>query len=403
MDGTHYSMVKGFYGAVLDDLTDRYPAFVDKKVGMVKILHAFQDKLPMIEALTDRNMLAGVILKKSSSEIQQDTAQEIEKRLREQDLLMTRSDTIYANAVPRLSARVKDKPIIIGDHGGYYSHAISKLKQDFGSQLLGITEHTLNGERRLAPAFAASKFNIPYLSTARLDLKERSDRTIAYSIADEIVKTMDGLGRSLLSANQDLTILMIGYGVMGLHTAEKLRSLGCQSEFFVIDIQAKKLAFAVQDGHQITRDLENVLPQADIVILATDVIKGAKPVLEAHHFDMLKEGACITSMTSMDDEVDRDGLEIQGVLSRVGFEGREAVYSGPNGNRFYLMQDGRPANVGLKDGGVGDDIYMVEAAGLAGAFVVAGMASKSKRRSLFLPDQDAQIISDRWLQYFHAA
>lgn len=390
-----------FYHDIIRAFSQKYPRLTEEKIGMLKVLHAFEDKIPLIEALLDHDLLVGVTLKKSSSETQGKIAEYLETRLKEHDLLLLRSDTVYANAVPRVSEKVGVRPFIIGDHGGYFSHSLPSLTRTFGDQIVGITEHTLNGEERTLHQYRDKALPISYFSTARVDLKERSDREIAYNIALEVVRTAEYLGKSLFSGRANATVLMIGYGVMGLHAAKFLKDVGCRADVIVTDVSAKKLMFAVQDGYDISKDMESILPAADIIILATNVIRGKTPVLLPHHFALLKKDACITSMTSFDDEAAHDDLIRDRVIKLVGFEGDNGVYLGPDYNRFFLMQNGRPANVGLSDGGAGDSIYLVEAAGLAGAFVVAQHGGNLKGQNAALSAEDAEIISTLWMKHFY--
>lgn len=396
MDAVSYQRAASFYEDVITVFGARYPRLLENRIGMIKVLHAFDDKLPLVDILLKRDLLSGVVLKKSSSEAQGGVVQFLESRLAEHDILMARSDTLYANAVPSLSPRMQGRGFIIGDHGGYYAHALPSLTSVFGAQLAGITEHTLNGEERVLRQFG-NTVPVNYFSTARVDLKSRSDRDIAYAIANEIMSTADRLGQSL--SNENATVLLVGYGTMGCFAAQKLKQIGCKAELVVTDISDKKLAFAVQDDHLIARDMDEVLTRANMVVLATDVIKGKTPVLGPRHFAMLKDGACIASMTSLDDEAGQDNLAERGIINRIGAEGPDGVYRGPAGKTFFLMRDGRPANVGLMNGGAGDSIYMVEAAGLAGAFVVAQNGSAQAPRTL--SDEDGDIIAGLWLKHFY--
>ena len=399
-----YDTPKAFYRAVLDVFGARYPHLFESDARLFKVLHAFEDKIPLVDALLERDLLAGVVLKKSSSETQTDVAYYLEERLREHDLLMDRSETTYGQSIPSLSRRAGEHPLIIGDHGGYYAHILPSLVQAFGPRALGITEHTLNGEERVLHQFQGASLPFGYFSTAKLDLKERSDREIAQAIAREIVRYGQDLGKDLLSRTTPPVILLDGYGQMGMFAAQELKSLGFNGELIVTDISLKKCAFAVQDGHVISHVLEDILPRADIVILATNIIRGKPAALMPAHFSLLKKGAAITSFTSLDDEADQNNLIRDGHIRLTGFEGPHGVYKGPTDEPFYLMQNGRPANVGLPDGGAGNSICLVEAAGLAGAFVVAQQAAeKSRLHPPALSDEDADILAGLWLQHFHGS
>jgi adenosylhomocysteinase len=405
MNNNQYMQAKRFYQDVVRAFSDRFPVIRERNIGFFKVIHCFDDKLPMLEVLLEEGLLLGAILKKSSSEAQIGIAQQIESLLEKHDLLMSRSDTTYANAVPKISGKVGNRPFIVGDHGGYYAHALHQLRRRFNSQMIGITEHTLNGEERVLRQFDRLNLGFRYFSTARSDLKERSDRDIAHAIAQEIVATTASLGRSILNESAPIRILLIGYGVMGQHIGKRLSQLGNKGEVLISDISPKKIIFAVQDGHQVTRNIEDVLPSVDIVILATSAIRGKKPALEPKHFSMLKDEALITSVTSLDDEANHNELIDIGIIHRVGFERDTGVYKGPTGKIIYLANDGKPANVGLQDGGAKEGIYLVEAAGIVGGFMQAQANVEQTRRKKNLPlvldDEIADAISSIWLKNFH--
>ncbi len=389
--------VYSFYSAVLSKLEQLYPEFREQNASMLKVLHAFSDKPPLIQALLDKNLLAGVVLKKSSQEQQPEIANIIARLLIENDLNVSKSSTTYGNAVPMLSRKFGVRPIILGDHGGYFSNVLPKIYHHFKGQLIGVTEHTLNGDvRHLRNSF----YDIPFLSTARIDIKERSDREIAAGIAVEIIRSSYESGKDLLSSNCNEKILLIGYGVMGLHTANKLKQLGCCGEIIVTDLSDKRMAFAVQDGFSLIRNVKDFLPEADIIILATDVIKGKTPVLGAGDFALMKSDVLLTSMTSMDDEIDFSNLLDSQILTKIGSEQDTGIYKGPVGQNLHFMLDGRPANTALHDGGSGISICMVEAAGLAGAYYMAHCYAHGIKPEKALPEEVVEMICSEWLAAF---
>ncbi len=401
MPNSETQKARHFYHEVLDTFGEQYPRLFEDDIGMVKVLHAFEDKVPLVDVLLERGLLVGGILKRSSSQAQAEIASGIAAKLEENDLLMQRSDTTYANALPKLSKRTQNRPFILGDHGGYYGHVIPFLADAFGEQLVGVTEHTLNGEEKISRSFRMSSKPISYFSTARDELKERSDRDIAQAIAQEIVSSSEEIGKSFTSSNQVLTVLMVGYGRMGFFAAQKMKDDGVTAEVLVTDKSHKKLAFAAQDDFLISEELDNVIPRADIIILATNVIQGMEPVLTPYHFSIMKPGVLLTSMTSLDDEVRQEQLLEQGILNAVNLSEEIPLYSGPVSNPIHLMLNGSPANTSLPNGGAGNSIYMVEAAGLAGAFVVAqnqGRLNGSK--PAVLSENDAETISRLWLKHF---
>ena len=272
-----------------------------------------------------------------------------------------------------------------------------EINSELGSRLIGVTEHTLNGDfRHLRNEY----YDIPFLSTARIDLKERSDKEIAGAIACEIILHAKQNGKDFLSSNCHEKILLIGYGVMGLHTANKLVELGCRAEIVVNDISDKRKAFAIQDGFSVIRDIKEFLPESDVIILATNVIRGLNPILNKDDLALLKENVFLTSMTSIEDELNIPDLLGSGSLRKVGKEKCTGIYKGPNDQTIQFMLDGCPANTALADGGSSISMSMVEAAGLSGGFYLAHCSAQGLKPERSLPEEVVEMICDEWINFF---
>ncbi len=394
---TNYSqsLEHAFYHKLLDVLHDRYPAMHRHGIGMVKVLHAFKDKLPLVEVLLERGLLYGLMLKKSSSDAQHETVETLVEMAKAGGILLDRSETTYAEALPSLSRTTRMRPFILGDHGGYYSHMLPYLSSTLGDRLIGVTEHTLNGEIR-------NTSNIPLLSTAQNDLKFRSDRHIAYAIADEIVRLMRyNSEKSFFDQMHPPVVLVVGYGIMGSHIASRLKESHNHLPILILDKNARKQTFAYQDGYTIVPSgLNQALLHADIIILATNTIKGKTPVFQPHHFGLLKKGAIVTSVTSAEDELDHITRIEEGTIKPIGQEAASTIYQTTAGNRFGLLLDGRPTNVMLATGGADASIHMVEAAGLAGSFVLAECRDRQCAIPQGLPDNVTDLIASLWLDHF---
>lgn len=390
--------IKSFYRDLIDALSLEYPRLLEDNIGLYKVFHTFEDKLPLLEVLIEKNLLVGATLKRSSSETQTDIATKMHTMLCENEIIVGQARATYSNAFLELPEIAKNREFIIGDHGGYYAPIIQHIIHNYGEKFLGMTEHTLNGEERLFQYAAQNSEHVPYLSTARVDLKSRSDKEIALAISDEIIGKINASGhKDLMSPHSKEIILLIGYGTMGMNAAHRLKDMGVNAEIIVVDSSFKKMAFATQDGFQcVTRSFEELLPFADLIIMATNVIKGEPPVLKPKHFALLKEDVCLTSMTSMDDEIRQDQLIHAGIIRPRAIDSCYGMYKGPNGNKFSLFLDGKPANVDLSDGGASESICMVEAAGIAGAFKIAEDGYDAR-----LEELDKEIISSLWLKHFH--
>lgn len=73
MQISSHNKARGFYNSLIDAMGSKYPAMLDtdrkRRVGYLPVWHAFNDRLPLAEVLLERDIMIGVILKKSSSVI----------------------------------------------------------------------------------------------------------------------------------------------------------------------------------------------------------------------------------------------------------------------------------------------------------------------------------------------
>lgn len=88
----------------------------------------------------------------------------------------------------------------------------------------------------------------------------------------------------------DKQVLILGFGNIGFGCASYLKRIGCKVSVF--DINPKKTADAEGIGYPIG-DLEDLLPQADIVVNTTG---SPTPVLKANELEKLKSGTILANM-----------------------------------------------------------------------------------------------------------
>jgi len=387
MQDAQYQTATNYYEDTIDLLSNRFPRFFEENTKLLLTAHAFEDKPPLIEVLIKKQMLAGLILKRSSSQAQPAIAGTMMQMAKEHNIPCVQSTGSDANNLPHIGNANRT---IFMSHGAL---EIPSLKYCFQNNVIGMTEHTLNGEKRLIK----TPNKIPFTSAAQVDLKQRSDREISYSIAKEIISGNEKIGKSITSDNSNEVILLIGYGTMGHYIAQELRRLNCTTEIIIEDISDKKKVFAIQDGFTVSKNLNDILPHADSIILSTDVIKGEQPVFNPEQLALLKEGASIFSVTSADDELQQDWLIKTGIIAKETMERTHGIYIGPTGKQFFLMADGKPANAYMPDGGVQEAMMLVEGAGLAGAFELA------QNPQSYLPtlsDEAGELVAQPWLTHY---
>jgi adenosylhomocysteinase len=196
-----------------------------------------------------------------------------------------------------------------------------------------VTEETTTGVARLRALAAAGKLTFPAIAANDAYCKHLFDNRY-------------GTGQSTLAAIDRLTNLVfpgrefciVGYGWVGKGLARAARGAG--GRVSVVEIDPVAALEAHMDGHRVGR-LEDVLPDADVVIAAT----GAIDSVPADALRYLKDGVVIANGGHHEREVAIDGLG-------PGEEVRPGVteHSLPGGGHAYVLVGGRQTNVAGGDG-----------------------------------------------------
>jgi len=359
---------ENFFDEVIRVFGQKYPDFREKHVSLIKVLHAFSDKLPLIHVLTKKNLLSGLILKRSSSHMQPHIVEAIHSSLPDKNIILPPDFEIA-----QIQEIVDRQPIVIGDHGGYFSSTIASLSS--GTQKpLGVTEHTVNGHVRMERTLRDNDLNIAFLSSARSRFKAKSDNSIAQNIIDLVLKKH--------SEKKPKNIFLIGYGKMGQAAGRYLKSLGYDANVF--DNNPKKNILARQDGMNVLTNKSQGLKNAQIVLLATNTIAGQTPVLSSDDFQKMPDGCFLTSMTSIHDEVDLHDLEACG-------------------QHIKLLYNGCSLNSVLENGGTDETIYLIEALGIVNAFVIATGNVHKAQNAQEASNADMELLEGIWKQHFTAS
>lgn len=358
-----HQSIKAFYSDILDHFSKTYPALLSDKVSWIKVLHAFNDKLPLVEALSERNLITALILKQGSEKFHPDIARQLRERV---PLVLTPASILMPdNAVHALSNAVQKTSFVLGDHGGNFAKSLLYLSIHFGPRLLGIIEHTRNGEERIQSVMDECNLNVNFLSSARSPLKADSDKVIASSIIDQILE----------NSNSIKNIHIVGYGTMGAFAVERLKEIRPDIAVTIVEANPEKVELAKQNGFNVEDRIGTSIENADVVLLATNKVNGQGSVLNPQDIFKLKTTAIVTSMTSINDEIDKIGLRLL------------------KNRNITIMNGGTPANTVLPDGGADMSICKVEAQGIVSAFAIAESGAKNQTIAK-LPDADLKAISD---------
>jgi adenosylhomocysteinase len=202
----------------------------------------------------------------------------------------------------------------------------------------GVTEETTTGVHRLYEMMREGTLLFPAINVNDSVTKSKFDNK--YGCRHSLI---DGINRATDVLMGGKVAVVCGYGDVGKGCAESLRGQGAR--VVVTEIDPICALQAAMDGYQVDT-LDNVLPNADIIITAT----GNKDVVTVDHMRRMKHNAIIGNIGHFDNEIDMAGLEADGVAERKNVKPQVDLWTFPNGNAIIVLSEGRLMNLGNATG-----------------------------------------------------
>jgi len=202
----------------------------------------------------------------------------------------------------------------------------------------GVTEETTTGVLRLYQLAAAGTLLFPAINVNDSVTKSKFDNR--YGIRHSLV---DGINRATDVLIGGKVAVVCGYGDVGKGAAESLRGQGAR--VVITEIDPICALQAAMDGYQVRR-LENVLPEADIVITTT----GNKDVVTVEHMAGMKHQAILGNIGHFDNELDMAGLARYPGIHRINIKPQVDEWVFPDGHSILVLSEGRLLNLGNATG-----------------------------------------------------
>jgi adenosylhomocysteinase len=217
-------------------------------------------------------------------------------------------------------------PLLVQEVGGYLAGCTHLLTKH--PHFKGIVEDTNNGHWRYHEAGAHA---CPILSMAQSPLKGIEDTVIG----DAVVFSIERIFREEFNAIlQGCSCGVIGYGKIGTSTATALKGRKCHVE--VYDIDPCKNIRARYEGRIIT-PLHLMLSTCNLIVGCT-----GKTSIKETDIPHIKHNSVLVSASAKDEEFDLEAFERVCTLEKIN----PIVwkYTKPNGNYFYVLNQGTPVN-----------------------------------------------------------
>ncbi|GGM73686.1 S-adenosyl-L-homocysteine hydrolase [Thermogymnomonas acidicola] len=227
-------------------------------------------------------------------------------------------------------------PDIVVDDGGDLVRLLHTERKDIDT-VIGGNEETTTGVVRLRAMEKNGVLRFPMFDVNDAMMKHFFDNR--YGTGQS---TLDGImnATNLVIAGKD--VVVAGYGFCGKGIAMRMRGMG--ASVTVTEIDPVKAVEAIMDGFRVER-MSQALRHADIVVTAT----GMKNVVRYDDLLQAKPGLILANSGHFNNEIEVDVL-VSRSMERRRVRDHVDMFRLENGNRVYLISEGRLVNLAAGQG-----------------------------------------------------
>jgi adenosylhomocysteinase len=236
-----------------------------------------------------------------------------------------------------LNAALDHRPNLTMDDGADLVSMLHKERTHQIPDIVGSTEETTTGIIRLRAMAASGALKFPVMAVNDADTKHMFDNR--YGTGQS---TLDGIIRATNILIAGKVFVVAGYGWCSRGIAMRARGMG--ANVIVTEIDSLKALEAVMDGFRVMPMIE-AAPQADFICSAT----GDKNVVDKHHFEVMKDGCCVSNSGHFNVEINIPALEEMSVGKRTPRTFVDEYILG-DGRTIRLLGEGRLVNLAAAEG-----------------------------------------------------
>ena len=269
---------------------------------------------------------------------------------------------------------IEAAPSLIIDDGGDLVHTIHTYYPELCDGVIGGCEETTTGVMRLEVMASKGELKFPMVLVNNAKCKYLFDNR--YGTGQSV---WNGINRTTNLIVAGKKVVVAGYGWCGKGVAMRAKGLG--ADVIVTEIDPVKAIEAVMDGFNVM-PMTQAAEKGDIFVTVT----GCENVIVPEHFIKMKDGAICCNAGHFDCEVAVADLEKMAVES---WEARENIrgYRLANGNRIYILAQGRLVNLASGDGHPAEIMDMSFAIQALGAEYIVKNGRNIKEKIVNVPQE----------------
>src|SRR5512142_1812428 len=237
-----------------------------------------------------------------------------------------------------ISAALDHKPQMTMDDGADLVSEIHKNRLDLLDGIVGGTEETTTGVIRLRAMSADKMLNFPVIAVNDAMTKHFFDNR--YGTGQS---TIDGIVRATNVLLAGKRFVIAGYGWCGRGLASRARGMGAL--VIVTEVDPMKALEAVMDGFQ-------VMCMADAAKIGDFfcTVTGDINVVDAHHFEVMKDGAIVANSGHFNVEINIPALKKMSIGDPTLVRPFVDQYTTKDGRKINILGEGRLINLASAEG-----------------------------------------------------
>jgi adenosylhomocysteinase len=229
------------------------------------------------------------------------------------------------------------KPTMTLDDGADLIFRVHNEHPELFEDIIGGSEETTTGVHRLRAMAADGKLMYPVIAVN--DAETKWDFDNVYGTGQS---SLDGILRATSVLLAGKNFVTVGYGHCGKGCAMRAKGMG--ANVITTEVKATAALKATLEGVRVMK-MDDAAKIGDVFITTT----GMKDVIVGRHFESMRDGAIVCNTGHYDCELNLGDLKELAVSSR---EMREncVEYTLENGNRIYVLAEGRLVNLAAAEG-----------------------------------------------------
>jgi len=230
------------------------------------------------------------------------------------------------------------KPLnLILDDGGDLTNMVFDKYPELCKNIKGLSEETTTGVHRLYERMKKGTLVMPAINVNDSVTKSKFDNK--YGCRESLV---DAIRRATDVMLAGKVAVVAGYGDVGKGSSASLRGAGAR--VIVTEIDPICALQAAMDGFEVKK-MDDACKEANIIVTTT----GNKDIIQARHFESLKDQTIVCNIGHFDNEIDMAWLNKNYGNTKDTIKPQVDQYN-INGKVIFVLAEGRLVNLGCATG-----------------------------------------------------